>query len=583
MAVELTQLVVTKKNIYNLLSSVKDDKFIIPDYQRQYSWDKEKCEVLWGDLVDFYENSYVNNEKNEYFLGTIVLCSRKSGLEIIDGQQRITSLTLLLRVLYQQLIEKTTKTPEDEHLINRIAPCIWNVNKTTGKVDNRKKIHLESKALTDEYNDIFKNILYDGIDLTSNSNDLYTENSKFFYNQLKEYAGDNATSFYKLCIAILENCIILPVECGSFDMGLTIFSKLNDRGMSLSDSDIFKAQIYGMHDNRNKFIKDWKNLSEEVEEADISLDDVFRYYMHIIRAENNIVDKEIGLRKFYSEKSYSIFKERKNIINDLISLAKFWKAINNFSYDSIENNIKLNYESMKYLHCLKYYSNEYWKAITSVFYYKNKGDKEFNKKFIIFLKRLLSFLFVRSIEGYTVNNIKDPIYRACIYVYKGNYDSIFKEEDLSEFNSKSFKEYIDNSNNTKISKALILLKAYLNKNQKCIIEDNFNIEHIFPKKWQNKNYKGWDRESAEEYLNKYGNKAPLEYKINIVAGNEYFGEKKKIYLGKNINHKTEKSKVMDIIDIANLTQSDWNKKDIEKRNSEFKDIIYNFFKSILVS
>lgn len=582
MAVELTQLVVTKKNIYNLLSSVKDDKFIIPDYQRQYSWDKTKCEVLWGDLVDFYENSYAYNEKNEYFLGTIVLCSRKSGLEVIDGQQRITSLTLLLRVLYQQLIEKTAKTPEDEHLINRIAPCIWNVNKTTGKVDNIKKIHLESKALTDEYNDIFKNILYYGIDLNSNSNDLYTENSKFFYNQLKGYASNNPTSWYKLCIAILENCIILPVECGSFDMGLTIFSKLNDRGMSLSDSDIFKAQIYRMHDNRNKFIKDWKNLSEEVEDAHISLDDVFRYYMHIIRAENNIVDKEIGLRKFYSEKSYSIFKERKNIINDLISLAKFWKAINNFSLD-IGDNIKLNYQSMKYLHCLKYYSNEYWKAITSVFYYKNKNDKEFNKKFIIFLKRLLSFLFVKSIEGYTVNNIKDPIYRACISVYKGNYDSIFKEEDLAYFHSKSFKEDIDNSNNTKISKALILLKAYLNKNQQCIIDDNFNIEHIFPKKWQNKNYKGWDRESAEEYLNKYGNKAPLEYKINIVAGNEYFGEKKKIYLGKNANHKNDKSKVMDIIDIANLPQNDWNKSDIIKRNNEFKDIIYKFFKSILVS
>lgn len=582
MAIELTQLVVTKKNIDNLLSSVKDDKFIIPDYQRQYSWDKEKCEVLWGDLVDFYENSYIHNEKNEYFLGTIVLCSSKSGLEIIDGQQRITSLTLLLRVLYQQLFEKTTKTPEDEHLINKIAPCIWNVNKTTGKVDNIKKIHLESKALTDEYNDIFKNILYHGIDLNSNSNDLYTENSKFFYNQLKEYAGNNATSFYKLCIAILENCIILPVECGSFDMGLTIFSKLNDRGMSLSDSDIFKAQIYGMHNNRNKFIKDWKNLSEEVEDANISLDDVFRYYMHIIRAENNIVDKEIGLRKFYSEKSYSIFKERKNIINDLISLAKFWKVINNFSFD-IGNNIKLNYESMKYLHCLKYYSNEYWKAITSVFYYKNRNDKGFNKKFIIFLKRLLSFLFVRSIEGYTVNNIKDPIYRACISVYKGNYDSIFKEEDLSEFNSKNFKESIDNSNNTKISKALILLKAYLNKSQKYLIDDNFNIEHIFPKKWQNKNYKGWDRESAEEYLNKYGNKAPLEYKINIVAGNEYFGEKKKIYLGKNTNHKTEKSKVMDIINVANLPQNDWNKNDIIIRNNQFIDIIYRFFKSVLAS
>ena len=75
----------------------------------------------------------------------------------------------------------------------------------------------------------------------------------------------------------------------------------------------------------------------------------------------------------------------------------------------------------------------------------------------------------------------------------------------------------------------------------------------------------------------------MEYKINIVAGNEYFGEKKKIYLGKNTNHKTEKSKVMDIIDIANLPQNDWNKNDIIKRNNEFKDIIYRFFKSVLIS
>ncbi|MEI0567105.1 DUF262 domain-containing protein [Brachyspira pulli] len=103
----MPELNVSRKTIFEILSSMKNKKFIIPDYQRPYSWDFEKCEILWNDLVDFYENKIDDND--EYFLGTIVTCKTAEGLEIIDGQQRITSLTLLLRVLYQQLENTTIK------------------------------------------------------------------------------------------------------------------------------------------------------------------------------------------------------------------------------------------------------------------------------------------------------------------------------------------------------------------------------------------------------------------------------------------------------------------------------------------
>ena len=77
----MPELSVSKKSIYDILSSMKDKMFIIPDYQRPYSWDEEKCETLWTDLVDFYENKIDNND--EYFLGTIVTCKTSEGLEIM--------------------------------------------------------------------------------------------------------------------------------------------------------------------------------------------------------------------------------------------------------------------------------------------------------------------------------------------------------------------------------------------------------------------------------------------------------------------------------------------------------------------
>jgi uncharacterized protein with ParB-like and HNH nuclease domain len=83
----MAELIVNKKSISKLFKDdMQNRKFIIPDYQRPYAWDVEKCETLWDDVV---ENAQNPNE--DYFLGTIVVYKLGGNYMVIDGQQRITS------------------------------------------------------------------------------------------------------------------------------------------------------------------------------------------------------------------------------------------------------------------------------------------------------------------------------------------------------------------------------------------------------------------------------------------------------------------------------------------------------------
>ena len=92
-----TTIEVNKQSVKQLLETGKVNKFIIPEYQRPYAWTDEQIETLFEDLVEYTEN--VN--EGTYFLGTIVSYENENTeQEIIDGQQRITSLFLLLRALY---------------------------------------------------------------------------------------------------------------------------------------------------------------------------------------------------------------------------------------------------------------------------------------------------------------------------------------------------------------------------------------------------------------------------------------------------------------------------------------------------
>jgi uncharacterized protein with ParB-like and HNH nuclease domain len=323
----MAELHVSKKSISKLLSEMQNRKFIIPDFQRPYKWNVEKCESLWNDI----ENFTLTDAKagSDYFLGTIVsYINEDKNQEIIDGQQRITSFFLLLRAFFRKL-EMMVEDEDVAGLKNQLAPCIWDINPISQKVSDKTKIHIESLVATEEDNDTFHKILETGIS-SDLATDNYSVNYRYFKKQCDEYAETNPMQWKELCITILQKCIILPIECDTPETALTIFSTLNDRGLPLADSDIFKAQIYRnleTQDKRKEFTNTWKELTQICKQGWLSIDDVFRYYSHVLRGRNNDKSKEVGLRKFYAEDKYKRLKDEK-LIGEVMALANFWRFIN---------------------------------------------------------------------------------------------------------------------------------------------------------------------------------------------------------------------------------------------------------------
>lgn len=173
----MAELSVSRKTIGKLFAEMQGRRFIIPDFQRPYKWDIEKCETLWNDIVNFTLTEAKGG--SDYFLGTIVSYpDQQKNLEIIDGQQRITSFLLMLRAFYRKL----ETMPEDEDvkgLMSQLAPCIWDVDPISQKVKDMSKIHIESLVVTADDNEVFHEVLRTGA-CNEEAKDNYSANYRFF-------------------------------------------------------------------------------------------------------------------------------------------------------------------------------------------------------------------------------------------------------------------------------------------------------------------------------------------------------------------------------------------------------------------
>ena len=143
------------------------------------------------------------------------------------------------------------------------------------------------------------------------ANDNYSLNYSLFTKLIEEYASKEPELFYWLIRNVLNRAILLPITADSQDTALTIFSTLNDRGLALSDADIFKAKIYNQLDETDKqfFIENWQQLDENAANANESIQKLFYYYMFYLRAgENDKNTTTPGVRKYYSQNHLYFYK-----------------------------------------------------------------------------------------------------------------------------------------------------------------------------------------------------------------------------------------------------------------------------------
>lgn len=219
----MSKLNIDQKTIKELFSNKKSD-FLIPDYQRPYAWGEDECQTLWDDIFSFAfpdgNKDNFDSDNDEYFLGPIVTFKNEETgkQEIIDGQQRLTTLMLLLRAFYSRLSkmndENTVKTKEI------IASCIWKVDEFDNPDKNRLKI--DSEVSTDDDKEEFISILKNG-EATKDMKSKYADTYRFFEIRIQEFLNEYPSYFAFLPNRVLKNCILLPIEAESQDTALRIF------------------------------------------------------------------------------------------------------------------------------------------------------------------------------------------------------------------------------------------------------------------------------------------------------------------------------------------------------------------------
>ena len=565
---------VNKQNVLQLLTSGQEIPFVIPEYQRPYSWSDDEIITLFEDLWEFSIERTHNDGAKNYFLGCVVSYEENGERQIIDGQQRITSLFLLLRAVFSMLEKEDNKTDEVNNFIQKIKPALWKENEMTGKED-RSKILLRSEVVTDSGNLILRNILESG-EADKNAKDNYSKN----YNKFKELyiqkSQSSPNQIYHFVLALLNYSILLPITADDQETALTIFNTLNNRGLPLSDADIFKSYIYKKLDDTGKkaFINKWKKLETDAEKVNESIQSLFYYNMFYMRArEKDDKSTTPGVRKYYLDKNKN--RLTPEVIDDLAANLQLWKVIN--GREAVDGEEwSQNMDIRKILDSLSSYTNEFWKYPVSIFFMEHKDKANFEEIFLKFLRKLYVMLLTRYLEVPTINAVKVDILKLNVQIINNSHPEFyagFEEKKLED-------EYAVNAEKARTDKLIIaphknmvrmLLKvlAYQENTQTDLLPGYWEIEHIFPQTWDSKYYT-LNEEEANEKLEHLGNKLPLEKKLNISASNNYFAKKKDRY---------KDSKIAIIKKLGDSTLDEWNLTNIDANDTKVCEIIKSLLKA----
>lgn len=539
------------KAISHYLELGSNEIFVIPEYQRAYSWEIWQCDKLWQDIESFMDSGATD----PYFFGTIIIdCSddKNGKLNIIDGQQRTTTFLLLLKALQlriREVLKKLVRSDETEALeeglkdsYNKILKILYRAG-AEERVEIKKDWNkakgiaiLENHSINELYKKDIVTILeakdfeeaecqVTKIKWKKNDNKFtnFFRNFKFFHDKLK---GDYPESrLNRMAKIFLNSCQIIEIKSWQIEQAISMFNSLNSTGMPLSDADIISAQLYANSDNKKQFSDYWSEIKCLASDMDsrklINIDGVLRQAMYILRSEGDEYKEgdvtTPGVRRYYMIERPDLLKNPRKLCDRFKKILNIWDAIRD--YPIVKLMFKFNENSKLFL-------------ISYLYRYE---PEEISEEIVTPIAECLIRLFtVYELvdSGYSSSNFKMFLYDENKKLTKNDYPIEKIKEDFDyhisrKWNSQELEaRLLDYSANT-----LVFLNEYLYDKSKFNFDDNVNVEHIMPMSGRKnvsicKDAGIDDLEEFYIYANKLGNKILLEENINKAIGNDWFRDKK---------------------------------------------------------
>ncbi|WP_434779601.1 DUF262 domain-containing protein [Neisseria sp. Ec49-e6-T10] len=505
----------------------------VPEYQRPYKWGEEQIEQLWDDLQEAFES-----DEENYFLGSIITAKPLNDektvyLDIVDGQQRLTTLVILFSVL-RDLYPNLNESEQGHNVVQKNV--IESAIKYYGN-SNRLTLFTHRQHQSDFDDLIVKGQVFE-FPKPTKTELKQDEEPKFkfinsayiFRDKLSKLAPKEIDLFVNY---LFDRVRVIRIDCSSRGFAIKLFQVLNDRGLNLTVADLIKSflleKLYSKYSGdeecrkqkENQFISDWNEITADLKEI-INLTSFFNLYGYYELAQNP--------KKSIHDELEIVF-ESKDPIEVVSKLRQFAKIYSKEIYEK-EDNILFSFWYLPW--------SMYWQSILMTALFSKYSDYERLK---IVVRR---FYYLYWISGRTLSAIKQTSFKL-ISLIKENKNIEYIESILNE---KLIKDDIINavklnlsSNdiyNTAWCKSLLILIEYEmtdNSNSAFIYWDsNLQIEHVLPKNYSKAI--GWDfidTKVAQKWLNSAGNLTLLSGRKNVVAGNSSFQDKIKVYNGKHKN------------------------------------------------
>ena len=536
-----------------------DFEYHIPGYQRPYAWTEEETGILFDDLYEFFQTEAIDN----YFLGSIVLIKdeNKPYADVIDGQQRLTTLSILFSVMANLF--------HTEAYRNNCKKYLQEEGNILEGIAAQPRIFLRdwdqdffSKYIQDIQLDALVQI--DPVTLDTEAKRHIQKNCTVLREKFSEVFNDE-NDLLKFTQFILTRCFLVVVSTPNQESAFRVFSVMNSRGLDLLPTDIIKSMTIGKlpKDEEQKYTEKWEEL-ENLTGRD-GFNEVFTHTRTIFakeRPKKNLLDEF----KEYVIKQTS----PKSLVDEyLIPYTEAYVCLKNCDFSSTQNAEEIN----ELLLWLNKTNNHDWMPPAIKFLTDHKNDSVYILWFIRKLERLASYLLVTAKDV----NQRMERYKWILVEMESrpdnNLTAPLENIELTDWEKQQFIDAL----NGEIYSMTAKRRNYIIQRLDSFLSDGgvtyntklFTIEHVLPQhpsadsEWM----KLWpDTQTQRFWLNKIANLVPLTRQRNSAAQNYDFNTKKIKYF-QSKNGTSSYTLTTQVINIAA-----WTPEVVEARQKDLEEI-----------
>lgn len=536
--------------------------YVIPSYQRPYAWTTDQAGELISDLMDFYAKEGMDET---YFLGSIVLIKEdgKPLSEVIDGQQRLTTLTILLAAL-TYLAKGEIREAFHDFLRESGNPLKGLVQKPRLTLRDRDRSFFKRYIQDVAFEELFK---IDKARLENESQYNIQANANLFVERITATFDKDQHAIESFGKFLVQRCILVAVSTQSQQSAFRVFSVLNSRGLDLLPTDIIKSDVIGLvtPEVREKYNDIWEGL--EVQTGRDGFAEVFGHIRMIYakdKARRALLDE-------FRERVIAKASPPEDLIDKIIEpYTKAYLVAKHAQYVSEANAADIN----GLLRWLNRIDNSDWLPSAMKFLAEHQSDTTYVHWFIKRLERLAAFM---HICGYDVNKRIQRYAEVVSALEKPNsMEQPVHEIELTSSEKENFLSYLQGEVYLMAARRrnylILRLDSFISDGAAIYDHSLLTIEHVLPQtvvegsEWDTM----WpDPDERAYWLHRLANLMPLNQRVNSQAQNHDFDRKKNAYFGGR--HAVSSY----VLTTQVLNASSWNPDFVKQRQEELLETLSN--------